>query len=183
MTDSPNDRLSRIGILSRRNRGKNEIAGFMEKVSQAVGSKMGPDSLLDLELTDAISSKYEQQYQDSRQSPNASFVRTFGSDKECSDKEYGAYKLLECMAMTLSDDEIIYITKLSEICGAVKLKAPIAFLRARDLLALDGDTLMLMDDECNNGLLLDYRKDDPDDMYELTIFGSIWLNIVVQCTQ
>ncbi len=83
--------------------------------------------------------------------------------------------------MKLSDDEIIYITKLSEICGAVKMKGHLALLQAKDLLALDGDTLILVDRECKNGLSLDYRKDEMKDMYELTIFGDVWLSVVSQC--
>jgi hypothetical protein len=61
------------------------------------------------------------------------------------------------------------------------MKGHLALLQAKDLLALDGDTLILVDRECKNGLSLDYRKDEMKDMYELTIFGDVWLSVVSQC--
>jgi hypothetical protein len=133
-------------------------------------------SLLSLSVTDDLTSCFEQQYQSSLRSPGKAFTRTFRGGGEGD-----LFRLLDCMADRLSDHDVILITKLSEICGAVWLKAGSALSHARNLLALDGDSIMLLSRDRDNGLLLDYRDDDPDAAYELTVFGAVWMNAASEC--
>lgn len=170
------DRLARIGSLSRQEKGRKQLPIFLHDLRQSLECPVGPDSLLSLTLTDEVTRAFEQQYQSSKRSPAGAFTRCFRTGTEDS-----IYKLLDCMADNLSDDDVTLITGLSEICGAVQLTVRSALLHAKQLLALDGDSLLLFSDDRDNGLLLDYRTDDPAAAYELTVFGKAWMTAASRC--
>lgn len=177
MTDS-RDRMERIGLLSRQEKGRTQIPQYLHDLGQALGKLVGTDSLLDLGLTDEATRVFAQRYQSAIKSPSGAFIRRFPMGSEVS-----AYALLTCMAGILADVDVVLLTKFSEFCGAVLVKQRSALLSARQLLALDGDSLLLMSQDGENGMVLDYTADEPDRAYELTVFGSNWVTAVSTCEQ
>jgi hypothetical protein len=68
----------------------------------------------------------------------------------------------------------LLLTGLSEICGAVELPVATLLGNARAVIDLDGDTLSIIAKNKNNGLLIDYNKDDLQQQFEIVIWGDRW---------
>ena len=81
------------------------------------------------------------------------------------------------------DETVFLLTKQSETCGAVRLNGGHLLRHCDAILALDGDSVMVLSRDHTKALLLDYTSDDPEASYELTVWGNIWPLATLSCGQ
>lgn len=173
----PMNREQRIGLLSRKNRGRLERPAFIAALSSALSRKITAESFLDLERTDELIAKFRTGYQASLTAPtNVHRIM-------CSASQIAwLLSVLACLSSRLPSECSFLLTKQSEFCGAVELYVKDALSNALELIQLDGDSLQLISMDGEDGLLLDWNSGDETHAYEFAVWGSRWAGVTSDCT-
>jgi hypothetical protein len=163
-------RLQRIGELARENKGHQMRPAFLGSLTQALNSPVDVGALQSLRLTDELASVAKRSYLASRQGKGLSMRQAFRANER--DLALSAAK---AMADELQGEPASLLTKQSQFCRAVSLEAADqALKRCEELLELDGDTVLLVSRDRQDGFMLDYNADDPIETYEVAVWGDRW---------
>ena len=71
--------------------------------------------------------------------------------------------------------------KRSEFCGAVLIDGMVLLNRAEEALHLDRDSVSVISQNQLEGLLLDFNPDEPEYVYEVTVWGDRWPFFIQDC--
>ena len=91
--------------------------------------------------------------------------------------------LADCLAEKLSNERGFFITKLSEDCGAVSLGLGALLSHAALIIRLDGDSLSVLSEDRKQGILIDQNTGDPEQAYEVVVWGDRWSLLALACNQ
>jgi hypothetical protein len=170
------ERQVKIGLLSRANRGRAEIPRFLHGLSDALGEPVESSSLADLADTDALSAAFRASYEQTAKGIGVSFRNNF----EAKDR-LAVFRIVDCFADRLREEQVFLMTKLSEICGAVLIRGAVVFRHAEPLLRLDGDSVAVLSSDRTQGFLLDFNPEDPGHVYEVAVWGDRWPVLILGC--
>jgi hypothetical protein len=171
-----NERQEKIQHLSRRNRGRIALPSFLAALGGALESNISPESLLSLRDTDAYSEALRSGYQSATTTTAVAFRRSFNRDEAQS-----FFKLVDCFASQISDEQVVFLTRLSDVCGAILLGAEVLLRHTQAVIAFDGDSLGATSTDKQQGLLLDLNSDDPEQFYEVAVWGDRWALLILAC--
>lgn len=153
--------MNRKELLIRQNEGRREIDDYISKLSSILNTIIQRSDFIDLETTDELKQKFFEGYKTS----SKIFNKTYSINEE---------NALNNDIITLrpqfQDKEAYLITKLSEICGAVKILAIKAIDNYKSIIELDGDSLNLISINGKTCFYLDYYEEYGSFFYELSIW-------------
>jgi hypothetical protein len=171
------ERQDKIQLLSRLNRGRVAAPSFLVALGQVLGTDVRADSLLSLPQTDVLTQAFKIGYQQASKSQAISFRRSFAQHQAQS-----FLKLIDCFAGLLTkEDDVVFLTKLSDVCGAVLVSAPTLLRHAEAVINFDGDSLSALSGDQQQGVLLDFNSDDTEHYYEVTVWGDRWAILILGC--
>jgi len=171
------ERRDKIQLLSRLNRGRVAVPAFLTALGEALGTNVSPESLLSLPQTDTLAESFKIGYQQASESHAISFRRSFAPRQAQS-----FLKLIDCFAGQLTKEkDVVFLTKLSDVCGAVLVSAPTLLRHAEAVINFDGDSLSALSGDRQQGVLLDFNPDDTDHFYEVTVWGDHWAMLIIGC--
>ena len=151
---------------------------FLPKLSEAVGNLVGPEDLIPLPETDALMDKFRSGYQDAVKGASIGFRKFFPPP------ESGlVFRLAERFADQIRGEDVFFLTKLSEYCGAIKLNVSALLTHAESIIQLDGDSLSALSMDHAEGILIDYNADDPEQRFEFSVWGNRWPLVVLACSE
>src|SRR5579872_1499097 len=113
MNRQATERQETIRLLSRKNRGKAEIPSFLEALSNALGLGISADALIVIEETDDLAKCLRTRYAGAI-SNNTGFRKLFRRE----DRSV-LFRMLACLGKQLADENVYFLMKQSETCGAV----------------------------------------------------------------
>ncbi len=87
----------------------------------------------------------------------------------------------DCILKRSYTESAFLLTKNSHFCGAVKTNILTVLGHAASIIRLDGDSVCLVSEDRKQGLLVDQNIDDPEQTYELTVWGHRWASAVSYC--
>ena len=171
-----NDRQARIQQLSRVNRRRTVESEFIETLSRALEQTIEVSALVSFEESDSLLGLFREEYR-AAQSDDAISYRKFFS------KEEGKliFELAKCLAHRLVDEEAYFLTKLGEDVGAVKVNTSALLNHAESVIDFDGDSISLLSNDRGQGLLIDSNPDDPEQTYEIAVWGDRWPLLALAC--
>ena len=173
---SQETRKEAIARRVRENQGRRNRPAFLDGLSQAVGSTIRPDQLLNLDVTDQVRASLNTGYA-SALSGQATATRVFFSR----DESLTALRFPELMAKPLAEERVLLWLKQSAECGAVILIAG-QVLRASELIrALDGDAVSMLSEDRTQGFIFDKNDSDATETFEISVWGSRWLAAASDC--
>lgn len=172
------NRKKRIQLLAQKNRGKLEIPGFVANLSGILGEEISESNLLSLEDTEMVLDSFRSGYQSAIRMDDVSYRRFFRSDES-----EQVFRFAECLSRRLPCESVSFVTKLSKNCGAVKTQLTVVLTRAAPLIQFDGDSLAVLSENQKQGILIDYNSDDPEEMYEVVVWGDKWTAEAYICEQ
>jgi hypothetical protein len=162
------ERQAKISLLSRASRGKLILPNYLAELSSAIGTEVTPAMLTGLEERDRLFEQFRKGYQEVKTLDAITFSKTYTREEK--DSVLAATSRL---AERLNE-AVFLLTKRSETCGAVRLNGDRLLRHCDAILALDGDSVMVLSRDLTQALLLDYTSDDPESSYELTVWGNTW---------
>lgn len=177
MDESGSGRGDKIESLVRMNQGRRSAPTFLAALTEALGEAVPCEALVSLSETDRILESFRQGYQDAVSEGTVAYRRFFGVGRE-----QRVFRMAERLAVELPPEDVYFMTKMSESCGAVRLPISILLRHAGPMVHLDGDSLSVISLDCKEGLLLDHNTDDEDQNYEVTIWGGRWPIAALSCT-
>jgi hypothetical protein len=167
---SQETRKEAIAHRVRENQGRRHRPAFLDGLSQAVGSTIRPDQLLNLDVTDQVRASLNTGYA-SALSGQATATRVFFSR----DESLTALRFPELMAKPLAEERVLLWLKQSAECGAVILIAG-QVLRACELIrALDGDAVSMLSEDRTQGFIFDKNDSDATETFEISVGGRVGL--------
>jgi hypothetical protein len=168
-------RRQRIQLLSRLNRGKLALPSFLASLSEALRHPVEESALLPLSDTDALIDAFRTGYQNAIADSAISYRRFFARAEK-----RRVFRLADCLANELSNESVFFLTKKSEECGAIEIKASTLLRRAHAVISFDGDSIIALSKDRQQGLLIDHNTDDSDQQYEIAVWGDRW-SLPVSC--
>lgn len=169
-------RNEKIQLLTRINQGKRMIPSFLTQLSEAVGEQIDSNALAALQDTDFLLETFRAGYQRSKTADGMVYQRYFRSNQKSK-----LFELGDCIGTRLSGESVFLLTKHSHICGAVKMDILTVLGHAASIIRLDGDSVYLVSEDRQQGLLIDQNIDDPQQTYELAAWGRRWSLAVSDC--
>ena len=164
------ERTEAIARLARAERGRRGRQAFLDGLSSVTGVTIRADQLLDLKATDEVRVELGTGYALAVAEQGAT-RRVFFTRAE----EDAAMRIPGLMASPLAEERVILWLKQSKDCGAIKLTAG-QVLRACDAIrAFDGDAVSMLSEDRTNGFILDKHEDDVAETFEVSVWGSAWL--------
>ena len=169
-------RSEKIQLLTRLNRGQKALPSFLAELSKAVGEHITADALVTLPETDSLLETLRSGYQGSNSADQVIYQRYFRLSQRTKFFELG-----DCIGKRLSGEPVYLLTKLSDICGAVRMNLQTVLGHAASLIRLDGDSVCVVSEDRKQGLMMDHNIDDPEQTYELAVWGRRWSEAVSVC--
>ena len=169
-------RQNRIRLLSRMNRGRLAGPSFLAGLSDALGEPIKSNAFVSLHETDTLLATFRQGYR-AATDPRAVCYRKFFPQNE----EGLVFRLASCMAERLSNEHGFFLTKLSEDCGAVDVSVSKLLKHAASVIRFDGDSVSALSTDRKEGILIDRNPDDPEQTYEVTVWGGRWPLLALEC--
>ena len=169
-------RNEKIQLLTRVNEGKRLIPSFLAGLSEAIGGQVDSNALATLPDTDSLLEIFRAGYQRSNTADGTVYQRYFRSNQKAK-----LFEISDCIGNRLSAETAFLITKNSHFCGAVKTDILAVLGHAASIIRLDGDSVYLVSEDRQQGLLIDQNIDDPEQTYELTVWGHRWASAVSYC--
>jgi hypothetical protein len=146
-------------------------------LGEALGTNVSPESLLSLPQTDVIVESFKVGYRRALESHAISFRKSFSQRQAQS-----FLKLIDCFSGQLTKEEVVvFLTKLSDVCGAVLVSAPTLLGHAEAVINFDGDSLSALSRDQQQGVLVDFNPDDIEHFYEVTVWGDRWAMLILDC--
>jgi hypothetical protein len=169
-------RNEKIQLLTRLNEGKKLIPSFLAELSEAIGGQIDSTALATLPDTDSLLETFRAGYQRSKTADGMVYQRYFRSHQKAK-----LFEISDCIGKRLSAETTFLITKNSHFCGAVRTDILATLGHAASIIRLDGDSVCLVSEDRQQGLLIDQNLDDPEQTYELTVWGNRWSSAVSYC--
>lgn len=166
----------KIQLLTRVNKGEGLIPYFLAELSEAIGARIDSNASATLPDTDALLETFRVGYQRSKTADGMVYQRYFRSNQKAK-----LFELSDCIGKRLPADTAFLITKNSHFCGAVRTDIRTVLDHAGSIIRLDGDSVYLVSEDREQGLLIDQNLDDPEQTYELTVWGHRWSAAVSYC--
>ncbi len=166
----------KIQLLTRVNKGKRLIPSFLAELSEAIGGQIDLNALATLPDTDALLETFRAGYQRSKTADGMVYQRYFHPNQKAK-----LFEISDCIGKRLPAETAFLITKNSHFCGAVKTDILTVLGHAASVIRLDGDSVCLVSEDRQQGLLMDQNIDDPEQTYELTVWGHRWSSAVSYC--
>lgn len=152
--------MNRKELLIRQNEGRREIESYVSQLSSILDTAILKTDFIDLESTDELKLKFYESYKAS----SKSFNKIYTAEDVLSND-------IETLKHQFQEREAYLITKLSEICGAVKVPAIRAIDNYKSIIELDGDSLNLILTDDKTCFYIDYYEEDGNFFYELSIWN------------
>ncbi len=169
------NRQEQIQLLSRANRGRLQITSFLSSLSDALGEPVEAGALASLPETDSLLAKFREGYQGAA----TNGYRRFFLHNE----RLLAYRMAGCLGKKLPDERAFFLAKLSEVCGAVSVSASTLLERAEPIIQFDGDSVCALSSDHEQGFLIDHNRDNPDQTFEISVWGERWVPLIRACDQ
>jgi hypothetical protein len=169
-------RQEKIQLLSRINRGRAAAPSFLADLSEALGESVDASVLLPPSDTDTIMESLSAGYQSAIRPGAVSYRRFFLPDERSL-----VLRLADCLAERLSGERVFFVTKLSKDCGAVSLSISALLKHTASIIRLDGDSLSALSEDRKQGVLIDQNPDDPEQAYEVVVWGDHWPLLALAC--
>ena len=167
--------MKKIQLLTRVNKGKRLIPSFLAELSEAIGGQIDLNALATLPDTDALLETFRAGYQRSKTADGMVYQRYFHPNQKAK-----LFEISDCIGKRLPAETAFLSSKNSHFCGAVKTDIlacwPRGFsykTRWRFRLSRFGGR--------QQGLLMDQNIDNPEQTYELTVWGHRWSSAVSYC--
>ena len=163
---------SRLQQIARQNRGRLVLPRLLNGLSSTLQRPIPSESLLDLTRSDALRTDAITRYKAglNQEQPFYHLVLPKGGFALLQEELTAVGNALAGVPAYLA------FTKEFEDCGAVQVDASEVLDRVADLLAFDGDAFLLYS-QATDGLLIDLVPDDPDQTYELAVWGPTWVGL------
>lgn len=174
---SSSERLHKINLLTRMNRGRHATPAYLAAATEALGETVPLDALMSLPDTDRIVESFQRGYRAARGGNIVAYYKFFaaGQDERVS-------RMADRLGQQLSDEPAYLVTKKSEDCGAIRLRLGPVLRHAISIIRLDGDSLSALSLDETEGLLIDQNPDDESHNYEVTVWGDRWASMALTCT-
>ena len=169
-------RDEKIRLLTRANQGRRLIPYFLAELSAAVGEQIDSNALATLPDTDSLLETFRAGYQRSKTADGMVYQRYFRSNQKAR-----LFDISDCIGKRLSTETAFLVTKSSHFCGAVRMDILTVLDHAASIIRLDGDSVCLVSEDRQQGLLIDQNTDDPEQTYELAVWGKRWSLAVSYC--
>jgi hypothetical protein len=169
-------RNEKIQLLTRVNEGKRLIPSVLAELSVAIGAQIDSNALATLPDTDFLLETFRAGYRRSETADGTVYQRHFRSNQKAK-----LFEISDCIGKRLSTESAFLLTKNSHFCGAVKTNILTVLGHAASIIRLDGDSVCLVSEDREQGLLVDQNIDDPEQTYELTAWGHRWASAVSYC--
>jgi hypothetical protein len=176
MSNPIDSRKQQILLRSRMNRGRTEAPSFLSAVAEAVGEPVDMKSLVPLPETDILREAFRAGYQNVVREATVGYRKLFLPSQSSL-----VFRLATCLADQVSTERSFFLTKLSEYCGAVSLNLSVLLKHAASIIKLDGDSLSALSTDQTEGILIDHNPDDPEQAYEVAVWGDRWPLMVLAC--
>ena len=171
-------RQEKIQLLSRINRGRAAAPSFLAGLSEALGESVDETALLPPSDTDAIMESFRVGYQTAIRPGEVSYRRFFRPVERSL-----VLRLADCLAEKLPSERVFFVTKLSKDCGAVSLRLSALLNHTASIIRLDGDSLSALSEDRKQGILIDQNPDEPEQTYEVVVWGDRWPLLALACDQ
>jgi hypothetical protein len=171
-------RQEKIRLLSRQNSGRAAIPSFLAELSEALGESTEAAALQSLPETDLLLQASREGYQVAIQHGAVSYRRFFRATERAS-----VLQVADCLAAQLPTENVFFLSKLSSICGAVRVNASVLLAHTASIIRLDGDSLSAISSDATQGILIDHNPDDPPQAYEVVVWGDRWSPLGFACDQ
>lgn len=142
-----------------------------------MGSEITTTMLTDLEERDMLLEEVRRGYQSAKDSNTLAFSKYYRVENR--NEVLGA---TSCFAEHLNET-VYLLTKDSETCGAVRVQRGTLLRHCEAVLGIDGDAILVLSQDRTQGFVLDYTPDDPDNCYELTVWGGTWPLKILTCNR
>jgi len=166
------ERQSRIRFLARTNHVLRESPAFLSGLSDVLGREVGVESLLPIDQSDYVRALFWEGYGQALEAPEKCFrmIQTEAGLEEL------ATNIERFQGASKDEAVILFPTSLeSGLCLALR-----EILRSIwRVLQFDRNTVALSSSDGICGLLLDWDVAHPNDAFELTIWGSRWVEAIV----
>jgi hypothetical protein len=172
------NRQEKIQLLSRINRGRAAAPSFLAHLSEALGEPVETDALKSLPETDVLLEAFREGYQAAIKDGAVSYRRFFLPTERPS-----VLRIADCLADQLPTENAFFLTKLSNDCGAVRVKISTLLRHTASIIRLDGDSLSAISSDQTQGVLIDHNPDDPPQAYEVVVWGDRWSLLGLACDQ
>lgn len=151
--------MNRKELLIRQNRGKGQLGAYISQLSLALSVGIEKSDFVDLKTTDSLKKEFYTSYKVS----SKMFSKTYsvGNESELNSDIFNLKSRFE-------DQQVFLITKVSEVCGAVKVPANNAIDNYKAIINLDGDSLNLIALDRKSYFYIDYFEEYGNFFYELS---------------
>ena len=167
------ERQRKIELLVRKNEAKREHPYYLTELSHALKQPIGEEDLLDLETTDELISRFNN---DTCPSGLDSSVKTTWPYNPSS----RWIRTCFCLAEKLGAEQVALFAGPYSACGAVRTKAEYPLVNALSVLAFDRDTVRMQSLNSNSGLYLDLYEENSARWIELKVWGN-WYSRAKEC--
>jgi hypothetical protein len=145
------------------------VSSFLFSLSEVIGEPVSPEALVPLLETDALWETFRAGYQNVVREAIVGYRRFFSPSEKGS-----VLRLADCLAERVPSEQSIFLTKQSEYCGAVHLRLSVLLRHVMSIIQLDGDSLSALSIDHKEGILIDHNPDDPEQVYEIAVWGDRW---------
>jgi hypothetical protein len=170
------ERKERLSNLVRENEGRKRASAYLSGLSRALQEDLSQGALLSLWETDVLFALWKKGFGSAGEGTMPAVRKQFDA------QESGAVQeLLKFFAPLVSDPQAVLFVRDFEVCGAIRVHAHCALLRALDLLSFDGDSVYLLGSTGRDGYLLDKYEHDGLKL-EMVFWGENWGRLETHCT-
>jgi hypothetical protein len=157
-------------------RRKAASSEFLSRLSEVLGRAIESSAIVSVEDSDSLLDVFRLGYRAAQQG-NAISYRKFFSSKD----ENSVFRLTECLADRLKDEEAFFLSRLGGDTDAINVNLSALLKGARAAIAFDGDSICVVSKDRGQGLLIDYNPDDSIQRYEIAVWGDRWPLLVISC--
>jgi hypothetical protein len=165
-------------LLARKNYGRRQMSGFLDRLSFALSQKLEAGDLLSLEETDSLYGRYTELLKAAIDGNGTAYLQTWPPE----DKDALELKL-NCFRDNVTDNKVILFSRGFDHCGALRAPLNKVLDHVFELLLVDGDSMRLLDENKTNGMCVDVYEDHElgDEIYELVVWGNDWVSAINKC--
>jgi len=88
------------------------------------------------------------------------------------------YSLADRLADALAAEPVFWLTKMSDIVGAIRVPAVALLRHTASVIRIDGDSVHALSEDGQEGLLIDSNPDDLVEAFEIAVWGKRWPNLI-----
>ena len=141
--------------------------------SAALGETLTASGLVDLENSDRLGERRTQEYQTLLDNPASGYRRFFSPENSGL-----VYSLTDQLGDALGEEPVFWLTRMSEIVGAVRVPAKVLLRHTASIIRIDGDSVHALSEDGNEGLMIDSNRDDTIEAFEVAVWGKRWPHLI-----